>query len=111
MTSAGTRVARGALAPFAALGQNGPRGKAVQPYFLYDDSAKRFYEVNDGMVCGRMEGDIQFAFDDVLSRRHCQFRINKGEVYVMDLNSTNRTIVNNAPVQARFSRRAPASTT
>jgi hypothetical protein len=74
-------------------------------FFLYSNTSKRFAEIHDGFVCGRIEGDLQFPDDKVVSRRQCQFFVNGNDVFVADLDSTNRTKVNNVPVQPGYKRR------
>lgn len=74
-------------------------------FFLYDNVAKKFVEIHDGFLCGRLEGHLQFTDDKAVSRSQCQFSISGNDVYIEDLNSTNRTKINGVPTQAGHRRR------
>ncbi|MCI0733690.1 MAG: FHA domain-containing protein [Methylococcaceae bacterium] len=53
-----------------------------------DGSPLETFAIEDGTVIGRTGGDIQLH-DRHISRRHCAFTIQKGRLYLKDLNSTN----------------------
>lgn len=80
------------------------KGQKIR-FYLYDNVAKRFVEIHDGFRCGRLDGDLQFADDNAVSRDQCQFFISGNDVYIEDLNSTNQTKINGVPTQSGFKRR------
>ena len=54
------------------------------------------------MVVGRDEGlDLKLQHEDGASRRHCQFTIVGGDLFVEDLGSSNGTKVNNKKIERR----------
>lgn len=57
------------------------------------------------MTLGRIEGNIRFESDTQISRLHCRFYVAGGSVFVEDLDSTNRTLVNRVPITPRRRRR------
>ncbi|MGH2682088.1 MAG: FhaA domain-containing protein [Actinomycetota bacterium] len=62
---------------------------------------KEFSLQGDRMVIGRMEGsDVQIA-DPGASRRHAEVRRDGDDYILVDLGSTNGTLVNEAPVSER----------
>lgn len=65
-----------------------------------DDGSGRTYQLRDGSnVVGRGQ-DAQFRLPDTgVSRRHLEIRWDGTSALLSDLNSTNGTTVNNAPVQ------------
>jgi hypothetical protein len=65
-----------------------------------DDGSGRTYELREGAnVIGRGQ-DAQFRLPDTgVSRRHVEIRWDGQTALLQDLNSTNGTTVNNAPVQ------------
>lgn len=65
-----------------------------------DDGSGRTYQLRDGAnVIGRGQ-DAQFRLPDTgVSRRHLEIRWDGQTALLQDLNSTNGTTVNNAPVQ------------
>ena len=65
-----------------------------------DDGSGRTYQLRDGSnVVGRGQ-DAQFRLPDtVVSRRHLDIRWDGQVALLSDLNSTNGTTVNNAPIQ------------
>ena len=46
----------------------------------------------------RSNSDYAIADNDVVSRNHADFIVRNGRYYIMDLNSKNRTFVNNNPI-------------
>jgi hypothetical protein len=52
---------------------------------------RHFY--GDEVIVGREEGDIIFADDEFMSRRHAAFRLEKGRCILEDLDSSNGTFV------------------
>jgi FHA domain len=46
------------------------------------------FEIKNGSMIGRTQGDIQLR-DRYVSRSHCAFKIQKGRLYLKDLDSTN----------------------
>ncbi|WP_131810476.1 FHA domain-containing protein, partial [Mycolicibacter heraklionensis] len=65
-----------------------------------DDGSGRTYQLHEGAnVVGRGQ-DAQFRLPDTgVSRRHLEIRWDGRVALLSDLNSTNGTTVNNAPVQ------------
>ncbi|MGB0436704.1 MAG: FHA domain-containing protein, partial [Mycobacterium sp.] len=65
-----------------------------------DDGSGRTYQLREGAnVIGRGQ-DAQFRLPDTgVSRRHTEIRWDGQVALLSDLNSTNGTTVNNAPVQ------------
>lgn len=47
----------------------------------------------DGMIFGRSDGTKTFPDDNKMSSEHCRFHIINDEVYVEDMNSKNRTVL------------------
>ncbi len=65
-----------------------------------DDGSGRTYQLREGSnIVGRGQ-DAQFRLPDTgVSRRHLEIRWDGQVALLSDLNSTNGTTVNNAPVQ------------
>ncbi len=91
---------QGGYAP-GGYGQNdyGPAGHTTVTLQL-DDGSGRTYQLREGAnVIGRGQ-DAQFRLPDTgVSRRHLEIRWDGQTALLSDLNSTNGTTVNNAPVQ------------
>ncbi len=102
-------------APDYDYGQQGPAGYGGYPppapqadfqatghgvTLQLDDGSGRTYQLRDGAnVIGRGQ-DAQFRLPDTgVSRRHLEIRWDGQTALLQDLNSTNGTTVNNAPVQ------------
>ena len=70
-----------------------------------DDGSGRTYQLREGAnVIGRGQ-EAQFRLPDTgVSRRHLEIRWDGQVALLSDLNSTNGTTVNNAPVQGGSSR-------
>ena len=79
-------------------GEYGSAGTAVT--LQLDDGSGRTYQLRDGSnIVGRGQ-DAQFRLPDTgVSRRHLEIRWDGQVALLSDLNSTNGTTVNNAPVQ------------
>ena len=77
----------------------GPPGHSTVTLHL-DDGSGRTYQLREGAnVIGRGQ-DAQFRLPDTgVSRRHLEIRWDGQTALLSDLNSTNGTTVNNAPVQ------------
>jgi hypothetical protein len=88
----------GAYAPPAGQGEYAAAGPAIT--LQLDDGSGRTYELREGAnVIGRGQ-DAQFRLPDTgVSRRHVEIRWDGQLALLSDLNSTNGTTVNNAPVQ------------
>ena len=85
---------------YAGYGQGDyPAGGAAVTLQL-DDGSGRTYQLREGAnVIGRGQ-DAQFRLPDTgVSRRHLEIRWDGQVALLADLNSTNGTTVNNAPVQ------------
>ncbi len=91
---------QGGYAP-GGYGQNdyGPVGH-LNVTLQLDDGSGRTYQLREGAnVIGRGQ-DAQFRLPDTgVSRRHLEIRWDGQTALLSDLNSTNGTTVNNAPVQ------------
>ena len=87
-------VARGGF----GIGQT--RGGGATVTLQLDDGSGRTYQLREGAnVIGRGQ-DAQFRLPDTgVSRRHLEIRWDGQVALLSDLNSTNGTTVNNAPVQ------------
>ena len=77
-----------------------PAASAGTATLQLDDGSGRTYQLRDGAnVIGRGQ-DAQFRLPDTgVSRRHLEIRWDGHVALLSDLNSTNGTTVNNAPVQ------------
>ena len=92
--------------PGAAPGYGGGYGQGDYPAggatvtLQLDDGSGRTYQLREGAnVIGRGQ-DAQFRLPDTgVSRRHLEIRWDGQVALLADLNSTNGTTVNNAPVQ------------
>jgi len=89
---------------YAGYGQQGQQGDyrpgAATVTLQLDDGSGRTYQLREGAnVVGRGQ-DAQFRLPDTgVSRRHLEIRWDGQVALLSDLNSTNGTTVNNAPVQ------------
>jgi hypothetical protein len=72
-----------------------PRGSAV---LLLSDGGKRYQLNTDRAVIGRLEGSEVQIQDPGASRRHAEIRRQGPDFMVVDLGSTNGTLVNDQPV-------------
>ena len=88
----------GGFAPPAAQPEYPAAGNAMT--LRLDDGSGRTYQLREGAnVIGRGQ-DAQFRLPDTgVSRRHVEIRWDGQMAMLQDLNSTNGTTVNNAPVQ------------
>lgn len=88
----------GGYPPAAAAGEYASTGRAVT--LQLDDGSGRTYALREGAnVIGRGQ-DAQFRLPDTgVSRRHVEIRWDGQTAMLQDLNSTNGTTVNNAPIQ------------
>lgn len=88
----------GGYAPPAGQPEYSSTGHAVT--LQLDDGSGRTYQLREGAnVIGRGQ-DAQFRLPDTgVSRRHLEIRWDGQTALLQDLNSTNGTTVNNAPVQ------------
>ncbi|RFD27222.1 hypothetical protein MUBE_00990 [Mycobacterium uberis] len=94
--------------PEAASDYNQPTGSGYGGYGVLgsavilqlDDGSGRTYQLSEGSnIVGRGQ-DAQFRLPDTgVSRRHLEIRWDGHVALLSDLNSTNGTTVNNAPVQ------------
>lgn len=94
--------APGGYAPQGGYGQGDyrPPAGAASVTLQLDDGSGRTYQLREGAnVVGRGQ-DAQFRLPDTgVSRRHLEIRWDGQVALLSDLNSTNGTTVNNAPVQ------------
>lgn len=56
--------------------------------------------VTGELVIGRNTGSGMFTVegDNMISHRHCKLYVNKGRLYICDLNSSNHTFLNNGQI-------------
>lgn len=85
---------------YGGYGQGGYPSMATSVTLQLDDGSGRTYQLREGTnVVGRGQ-DAQFRLPDTgVSRRHLEIRWDGQVALLSDLNSTNGTTVNNAPVQ------------
>ncbi|OBI89925.1 DUF3662 and FHA domain-containing protein [Mycobacterium asiaticum] len=85
---------------YGGYGQGGYGSVGAQVTLQLDDGSGRTYQLRDGSnIIGRGQ-DAQFRLPDTgVSRRHLEIRWDGQVALLSDLNSTNGTTVNNAPVQ------------
>lgn len=87
------RIGRTAVIVLNMLGK-GPGERSFQ---------LRINEARPLLTVGRQpENDLVISDDDRISARHCQFVLDKGRIYVQDLDSTNGTLVNGVPIAGRY---------
>ena len=97
---AGRDYEYGQPAEGGGYGQGGYPSSGTAVTLQLDDGSGRTYQLRDGAnIIGRGQ-DAQFRLPDTgVSRRHLEIRWDGHVALLSDLNSTNGTTVNNAPVQ------------
>ncbi|WP_297700823.1 DUF3662 and FHA domain-containing protein [Mycobacterium sp.] len=90
----------GQQAGYGGYGQGGYGAAGTAITLQLDDGSGRTYQLREGSnIVGRGQ-DAQFRLPDTgVSRRHLEIRWDGQVALLSDLNSTNGTTVNNAPVQ------------
>ncbi|MBV8294416.1 MAG: FHA domain-containing protein, partial [Mycobacterium sp.] len=85
---------------YGGYGQGGYPSSGTAVTLQLDDGSGRTYQLREGPnIIGRGQ-DAQFRLPDTgVSRRHLEIRWDGHVALLSDLNSTNGTTVNNAPVQ------------
>jgi hypothetical protein len=85
---------------YGGYGQGGYGAAGTAVTLQLDDGSGRTYQLREGSnIVGRGQ-DAQFRLPDTgVSRRHLEIRWDGQVALLSDLNSTNGTTVNNAPVQ------------
>ena len=85
---------------YGGYGQGGYGSAGTAVTLQLDDGSGRTYQLREGSnIVGRGQ-DAQFRLPDTgVSRRHLEVRWDGQVALLSDLNSTNGTTVNNAPVQ------------
>ncbi|ORJ59405.1 FhaA domain-containing protein [Mycobacterium simiae] len=85
---------------YGGYGQGGYGAAGAAVTLQLDDGSGRTYQLREGSnIVGRGQ-DAQFRLPDTgVSRRHLEIRWDGQVALLSDLNSTNGTTVNNAPVQ------------
>lgn len=86
-------------------GQSLRQPQVKRGHFLYDQKSKEFVEIKDGFICGRDEGNLKFPQDESMSRKHCAFTVTDADIFIMDLGSTNGTLLNSLIIKSGFNRR------
>ena len=70
--------------------------------YLYHVNELKYYDLKESLTIGRMTGDILFPADNRVSSKHAKISVetidNKRVVYVEDLGSKNRTILNRTEI-------------
>lgn len=86
--------------PAGGYGQGGYGSAGTSVTLQLDDGSGRTYQLREGSnIVGRGQ-DAQFRLPDTgVSRRHLEIRWDGQVALLSDLNSTNGTTVNNAPIQ------------
>lgn len=87
----------------AAPGPAAPAGRGQAWLVLMEDGSavREFPLEGDRVVIGRLEGSDVRVDDPGASRRHAEVRRNGADFVIVDLGSTNGTLVNEAPVSER----------
>jgi hypothetical protein len=86
-------------APFAAPGAQQPGGRGALLEVVSSESWRDPVRVDGETIFGRKPEAGVFALGDrYMSGRHARFRAAGGRVYVADLDSKNRTFVNDQPL-------------
>ena len=84
-----------------------PRQLGVATLILESEphAGKRFYMEDDNAYLGRVpeKAGIVFDWDDYLSGRHAKIKRERGRFFVWDMQSVNKTWVNEQPVPASMS--------
>ena len=83
-----------AAPPPAAPGRSPAAGRAV----LVDGSGKEWVLDSDTQIIGRLSGSEIELTDTGASRRHAEIRRQGDDFVIVDLGSTNGTLVNDSPV-------------
>jgi pSer/pThr/pTyr-binding forkhead associated (FHA) protein len=85
---------------YGGYGQGGYGAGGTTITLQLDDGSGRTYQLREGSnIVGRGQ-DAQFRLPDTgVSRRHLEIRWDGQVALLSDLNSTNGTTVNNAPIQ------------
>jgi len=85
---------------YGGYGQGGYGSAGTSVTLQLDDGSGRTYQLREGSnIVGRGQ-DAQFRLPDTgVSRRHLEIRWDGQVALLSDLNSTNGTTVNNAPIQ------------
>ena len=98
-------------APFAAPGAH-PGGRGALLEVVSSESWRDPVRVDGEMIFGRKPEAGVFALGDrYMSGRHARFRVGGGRLYVADLDSKNRTFVNEQPLTPHQEREmAPGDT-
>lgn len=68
--------------------------KTEADFFFTDETTGERFDVLDGCVVGRTQGDYRFPDDPRMSGRHGRFTTSSGNIHVEDMNSRNGVIVN-----------------
>lgn len=68
------------------------------------DKGRVYLNVETPVTIGREEGNVVRLNDERVSRFHAKVREDRGQVVIMDLDSTNGTTVNGDPIQLRILR-------
>jgi hypothetical protein len=97
-----------AQAPYGAEAAKSPpaKGVKVRLSFIRGEAGKPPLEftLSRPMVIGRSKppSDLAIHGDKEISRKHCQLMLDDGAVKIMDLGSTNGTLVNGVPISGQY---------
>jgi VWFA-related protein len=92
--------------PLAVAGAGplpGGQGLKVRLSFIRKPNAEpKEFTLTGSLVIGRKPPcDLAIADDREISRKHCQLTLEEGAIQILDLGSTNGTMVNGVPISGR----------
>lgn len=64
-------------------------------------NGQEFRDIRENFVIGRKHGDLQFADDDRMSGKHACFYVEKKQLMLVDLGSSNGTLVNGERIKTQ----------
>ena len=70
-------------------------------FVLWDTHAEKHFKIFHGFTFGRVNGDLTFPSDALLSKSHAKLHMNKLGFFIEDLGSTNKTRVNGKEIRAQ----------
>jgi VWFA-related protein len=97
-----------ATVPLGPAAAKGPSSKGIKVRLTFVRSeasvAPLEFTITRPLVIGRNKppSDLAIPGDKEISRKHCQLLLDDGAVKIMDLGSTNGTLVNGVPITGQF---------
>ena len=67
-------------------------------WYFFSLQARSYLDLTDDMSIGRESATLNFPGDKEISRIHCRISINEFGVSIIDLGSTNGTLINDLPI-------------